>query len=533
LLGQQTLPPRTDRRARRTAPVRPRWPARPTTSDLAVVAITGVSYYAGARIGLLPALVRDQVTPFWPPTGIAVVCLLLFGMRTLPGIFLAAFAVNAPLGPSVLAAAAIAVGNTLAPVAVVLALHTARLSVQLARLRDSLLFVAIAVCGMTISATWGTAVLRMSGGVAADRVWSTWSVWWTGDAMGVLVVAPVLLHLKRVWPWHRIGVGQLAEAGVLFGLVAVVIHYAMASPAGLLLCPLLVWAAVRFRQLGAALVALEAAVFASASVASGSGPFAHGGLTHSMLILQLFNAAIALTGLLLAAAIAQIDDSRRHLGTANLLLSRKVEQRGAELDRDRTRMAVLADRYRIATQLHDTVLQRLFGLGTALQIAAATSTGGNEQRLARLVDEMDATINELALAIYQVEDDEPQATFRDAIDHVIAASTHALGVEPPALVLTGDGELIPLALRPQLLAALHDALADIAGRPGTRHLSVAVAVTAEGIGLAVTADHETADTPGPRAGIQRAAARAERLGGTCAWQPGERLSTLTLQIPTG
>jgi hypothetical protein len=177
------------------------------------------------------------------------------------------------------------------------------------------------------------------------------------------------------------------------------------------------------------------------------------------------------------------------------------------------------------------VLQRLFGVGTALQIAAATSDGENQQRLARLVDEMDATVNDLALAIYQVEDDQPQATFRDAIDHVIAASTHALGMEPPALLLTGDGESTPLVLRPQLLAALHDALNAIAGRAGTRHLSVAVAVTAEGIGLAITADHDADDALDSLAGIQRAAARAERLGGTCEWQPGELLSTLTLQIP--
>jgi hypothetical protein len=97
----------------------------------------------------------------------------------------------------------------------------------------------------------------------------------------------------------------------------------MSSPAGLLICPLLVWAAVRFRQLGAALVTLEVAVLASAAAASGHGPFVRDSLVHSMLILQLFNAAIALTGLLLAATITQIDDARRDLGVANLLLSER------------------------------------------------------------------------------------------------------------------------------------------------------------------------------------------------------------------
>jgi integral membrane sensor domain MASE1 len=532
LLGQDTLLRAALARRHGPAWLWLRGMSRPGSRDLAVVAVTGLAYYAGARIGLLPALVRGQVTPFWPPTGIAVVCVLLLGWRSVPGVVIAAFAVNAPLGPSLPAAAAIAVGNTLAPVAVVLALRALMVSLDLARLRDGVLFVVVAVGGMTISATWGTATLRLSDGVAAGQMWSTWSVWWAGDAMGVLVVAPVLLQLRRVWPWQRPNAMRLVEAAVLLAMVAVVMRYAMASPAGLLVCPLLVWAAVRFRQLGAAVVTLEVAVLASAAAANGHGVFARGGLVHSMLILQLFNAAIALTGLLLAAAISQLDESRRDLGIANLLLSTKLDQRGAELDHGRNRMAVLADRYRIATQLHDTVLQRLFGVGTALETAAATCEGENRQRLDRVVNELDATVNELALAIYQVEDDAPEATFGDAIDHVIAASTHPLGLQPPAVVLSGDEQLIPLGLKPQLLAALHDALGDIAAQPGIRRVTVAVALDPGGVGLAITADHEARQAAVSRAGIERAAARAKRLGGTCEWHAGERQSTLTLQIPT-
>ena len=527
MLEQDTPLPGALARLGARAWVRP----RPLPKDLAVIAVTGLAYYAGARIGLLPALVRGQVTPFWPPTGIAVVCLLLFGLRCLPGVALAAFAVNAPLGPTLPAAAAIAVGNTLAPLAAVLVLRTLKVSLDLARLRDGVLFVLVAVSSMTISATWGTTTLRLSDGVAADQMWSTWSVWWAGDAMGVLVVAPVLLQLRRLWPWYRPSALRLLEAGALVALVALVMRYAMSSPAGLLICPLLVCTAVRLRQLGAAIVTLEIAVLASASAASGHGTFARGGLVHSMLVLQLFNAAIALTGLLLAAAISQLDDSRRDLGIANLLLSQKVEQRGAELDRHRSGMAVLADRYRIATQLHDTVLQRLFGVGTALETLAVSSSADDRRRLERTIDELDATVNELALAIYQVEDDAPDATFRDAIDHVIAASTQPLGLQRSELVLTGDSERIPLALKPQLLAALHDGLSDIAGRPGTRHVSVAVAVNDAGIGLAITAEHTARDAGRSGAGIQRAAARAGRLGGTCDWHAGERESMLTLRIP--
>src|SRR5919202_1691197 len=82
---------------------------------LRIACVTAL-YYAGAKIGLQLALVRGQVTPLWPPTGIALVALLVLGWRVWPAIALGAFLVNAPIGPSTPAAALIAVGNTLAPV---------------------------------------------------------------------------------------------------------------------------------------------------------------------------------------------------------------------------------------------------------------------------------------------------------------------------------------------------------------------------------------------------------------------------------
>src|SRR5690242_13896449 len=81
------------------------------------LAVVAVAYYGTARLGLELALVHGQVTPVWPPTGIAVVAILFFGARVLPAIAIAALAVNLPLSPSPLAAIVIAAGNTLAPFA--------------------------------------------------------------------------------------------------------------------------------------------------------------------------------------------------------------------------------------------------------------------------------------------------------------------------------------------------------------------------------------------------------------------------------
>src|SRR6202171_5578863 len=79
------------------------------------LALVALAYWLTARLSLNLALVHGQVSPIWPPTGIALVAFLLIGRRAWPAIAVAAFAVNLPLGPSPVSAAVIAVGNTLAP----------------------------------------------------------------------------------------------------------------------------------------------------------------------------------------------------------------------------------------------------------------------------------------------------------------------------------------------------------------------------------------------------------------------------------
>src|SRR5262245_13452611 len=159
-----------------------------------VLQILGVAaaYYVAARIGLVLQLVRGQVTPLWPPTGVALVCLLLLGGRIWPGISLGAFLVNAPIGPTTPAVIAISAGNTLAPLCAYWLLRSAAFRTEVRRLRDGVLLVSLGSAGMLVSATIGSLALLSAGAIAADHFWSTWSVWWTGDAMGVLVVAPLL-----------------------------------------------------------------------------------------------------------------------------------------------------------------------------------------------------------------------------------------------------------------------------------------------------------------------------------------------------
>src|SRR5258708_31376922 len=167
---------------------------------LQVVAVA-LAYWFAARLSLELALVRGQVTPIWPPTGIALVAILVFGRWVWPAIFAGALAVNLPIGPSPLGAAFIATGNTLAPLVAAELLRRVGFRLELDRLRDAAAIIGLgALVGMTISASIGTSVLVVFHAVPPSGFWPTWAVWWTGDAMGVLLVGPFLLSLLRRSP---------------------------------------------------------------------------------------------------------------------------------------------------------------------------------------------------------------------------------------------------------------------------------------------------------------------------------------------
>ncbi|MBA2807704.1 MASE1 domain-containing protein [Streptomyces sp. KM273126] len=266
------------------------------------------AYYVCARIGLQQELVRGQVTPLWPPTGIALVALMLWGLRMWPAIALGAFLVNVALGPWIVPVLLIAAGNTIAPVCAYLLLRRVGFRTELDRLQDALALVFLgALGGMVISATVGAGVLVAFGALSPGAFWPTWSVWWTGDAMGVLVIAPLLLVARRArWP-RGVPVLRWAEAVALLVGTAAVTVVATRTSVNLLflVVPFLIWAAFRFQLAGAAPCVLIASGIAIYAGAVGSGPFAGHDLLSKMVVLQAFNGTVSLTALLLSAIVTE------------------------------------------------------------------------------------------------------------------------------------------------------------------------------------------------------------------------------------
>src|SRR5213592_1454245 len=261
-------------------------------------------YFGAAKLGLLAAVAQKVVSSAWPPTGVALATLLLFGVRFWPGIALGAFLLNWTSGVPAAGAAGIAAGNTLEAVTAVLLLRrVADFRPSLAGLRDVFALVPLAaLVSPLVSATIGVLSLWASGMIARAAAGHLWFVWWSGDAMGDLLIAPLLLawaHARRTrWPPAR-----AAEAGVLLvsllGLTAVLLR----PPTGdeYAIFPLIIWAALRFGVLGSATASGIVAALTIWFTVHGQGSFVGSTPTHDLLLLQMYLALLSVTGLVLAA----------------------------------------------------------------------------------------------------------------------------------------------------------------------------------------------------------------------------------------
>ncbi|MGW7436340.1 MASE1 domain-containing protein [Streptomyces sp. NPDC054849] len=272
-----------------------------------------VAYYASGRLGLRQRVVVEgaEVTPLWPPTGIAVAALLWLGLRMWPGIALGAYLAIERISDVDFPSLGIIAGNTLAPVCAYLMLRKAGFRVEMDRLRDALALVFLGgLLPMLISATAGTWTLVLSGDMPLTRFWPVWSAWWAGDAMGVLVVTPLLLVLvraRRPWDGYR-----AVEAAALVATSVVVALIATRSSISLLFLvfPVIIWAAVRFQLAGCAPCTLLVSVLAIAAATDRAGQFSEHSLLGVMVNLQALNGAAALTGLLLSALVTEQNNVR-------------------------------------------------------------------------------------------------------------------------------------------------------------------------------------------------------------------------------
>jgi PAS domain S-box-containing protein len=280
-------------------------------------AVLAAVYFAAGRLGLLIPIAQEHVTLLWAPTGIALAAVLRSGYAALPGIALGAFLVNltAASGPPGLALT-IAAGNTLEAVTGAWLLRRFGFRPTLERVRDVLLLIVFGVLAAPVmSATIGAASLAAFGRLPPDQpVFNVAGFWWLGDAMGALLVAPVLLTWTEL-PRHGVPSGKrILEAAALGAGLIVASDLTLTSwidnpvihpPLAFTLFPFLVWAALRFGRRGATTATLLAVAIAVWATMQGHSPFARGTLDERLIYLHTYMAVAAVTSLLLASVLAE------------------------------------------------------------------------------------------------------------------------------------------------------------------------------------------------------------------------------------
>ena len=275
--------------------------------------LLATAYFVAGKFGLSLASVHTNVSPVWPPTGIALAAILILGYRLWPGIFLGALLTNLLTPVPAATAFGIAIGNTLETVIAARVLMAVGFRPSMERARDVFKFVVVAAVCTTISATIGNLSLYLGGAATWANVGSFWLTWWLGDLTGAVTVVPLILTWS-LGTGHWLPKYRYLEATLLILLLSVSaivtfgekaptpVHY---YPLSRLMIPFLLWAAFRLGRRGVTVAVTVTSAFAIWGTSQGLGPFVTSDPNQSLMLLQLFIATNAVTFLFLVTVVEE------------------------------------------------------------------------------------------------------------------------------------------------------------------------------------------------------------------------------------
>ena len=284
----------------------------PTLPAISAVALI---YFVAGKLALKLAFVNASASAVWPPAGIALAALLVFGLRVWPAIFVGALLVNATTAGNVFTSIGIATGNTLEAVCGAWLVNRFGGGLQVFdRPQNVFKFALVAVISTAVSPSLGVTSLAFGGFAQWSNYWQIWLTWWLGDASGNLVIAPLLL----LWSvqatqrkWNR---AEVVEVSVLLLLLIVLAEIVFGGwfpisarnyPISFLCGPIVVWTAFRFTPRETATGIFVLSAIAIWGTLHHFGPFVMETENQSLLMLQSWTAALTITTLAIAAAIAE------------------------------------------------------------------------------------------------------------------------------------------------------------------------------------------------------------------------------------
>ena len=274
----------------------------------------GCAYFLLAKFGLTLASLHPSASPVWPPSGLALGALLLWGTRMWPAVAIAAFFANATTFGSLTSSAGIAAGNTAEAVLTTWLIDRwAGGSTIFDAPSGVVKFAGLALGpGTMIAATIGVSSLVLGGHADTSKVADIWMTWWLGDVGGQLLVTPVILlwgtsqhFLVDRHAVRRLGMLLLATAAIgLVGFSPLIEQTAMRDSFAFLAIAPMLWAALRHNQRDTSTAALVLCVFALWGTLADGGPFTRANLNDSFLLALTFVMSTAVPSLVLSADVA-------------------------------------------------------------------------------------------------------------------------------------------------------------------------------------------------------------------------------------
>jgi signal transduction histidine kinase len=201
---------------------------------------------------------------------------------------------------------------------------------------------------------------------------------------------------------------------------------------------------------------------------------------------------------------------------------------------DQERLTLLEDRERIARDLHDLVIQRVFATGMALEAVAAVIPVDPEDAVTRVrhaVDDLDETIQEIRTTVFALQKPEAES-LRSLVLSTVDAAVVALGFTPSVRFLGPVDTSVAAEITDQLLPVLREALANVAKHAQATAWSVEVAVN-EDLQVRVTDNGVGMPPNGRRSGVANMAVRAQQLGGMFTIELADPGTQLTWRVPLG
>src|SRR5438445_5041234 len=283
-------------------------------SGLLVIGLLALVYFIAGKFGLMLASLHASASPVWPPAGIALAALLVFGYRVWPAIFVGAFLVNVTTAGNVATSLAVASGNTLEAVCSAwLVNRFAGGTTVFDRPQGVFKFALAAVVSTIISPAFGVTSLALAGFADWTNYGAIWLTWWLGDTTGDLLIAPLIIlwSIASKRRWNR---REAVEVGILLLLLFVLSeavfggwltisakNYPIAFTCG----AIVIWTAFRFTQRETATGIFILSAIAMWGTVRGVGPFVGQSENQSLLTVQSWTAVLAITAMALSAGMAE------------------------------------------------------------------------------------------------------------------------------------------------------------------------------------------------------------------------------------